>query len=276
MELTTNSNLDINLKMSIQVSLNGLSFCILNSGSQEIKWYYKKDFDKDNNPVKILETIEKIYSEQKILTSTFEEVIVLFSNDLYSLVPREYFLEDEASNYLKFNTKILKTDVVAFDEISLVPINCVYIPYINITNYFFDKYGEHEYKHSITQLIDSLLKYNQPDENLTYINTHNDYYDLVVFKKGEFVLANTFHYESLEDFIYYLLFTLEQLKLDPETIKLYFLGTISKDSEFFKITYKYIKNVELLEPQFKINQASYDIASFKREAFLLLNSLGCE
>lgn len=262
--------------MSIQVCLNGLSFCVLNTTSRNIEWYFKKNFPKNYNPVKILEEIESIYNQHKELENEFKEVVVLFSNDLYALVPRDYFVEDEASNYLKFNTKILKTDVVSFDELQAAPINCVYIPYINITNYFFDKYGEYEYRHSISQFLDAVLHLQSQREDCIYINVYENYYDLVVLKNNKFVLSNTFQYETVDDFIYYILFTAEQLKLDREQLNLYFVGYISQESDYFQITYKYIKNIELLDPDFKINQSRYNISSFKREAFLLLNSLGCE
>jgi hypothetical protein len=47
------------------------------------------------------------------------EVVLLFSHELYTFVPKEFFIEDEASNYLKFSTKILKTDVVAHDQLGV-------------------------------------------------------------------------------------------------------------------------------------------------------------
>jgi len=43
------------------------------------------------------------------------------------------------------------------------------------------------------------------------------------------------------------LFVLEQLKLDSTSVNVYFLGDIFKESEFYKIAYTYIKNIQLLE-----------------------------
>jgi hypothetical protein len=59
--------------------------------------------------------------------------------------------------------------------------------------------------------------------------------------------ANTFEYKTPEDLIYYLLFTAEQLNLNPEIFKLEFLGNIAEDDAYFKIAYKYIRNVSLLD-----------------------------
>ena len=44
-------------------------------------------------------------------------------------------------------------------------------------------------------------------------------------------------------FIYYILFTAEQLNLNPETLNLVFIGDITEDDEIYNIAYKYIRNI---------------------------------
>ena|SRR5690606_8530980 len=272
-ETTNNENIS-NLKLSIQVRLDGLSFCILDISRANIAWYKKINFPKEHNPVKALQEIEDVYRDEQILHGPFKEVILLFSNELYSPVPSAYFIEEEASTYLKFNTKILGTDVVEFDNIKEELVN-VYIPYTNITNYFFDRYGEFEFKHNTSELINAALALSTGSETTAYLNNYSGYYDLVIVKDGALLLCNTFNYETREDFIYYLLFTAEQLDLHPETLQLILLGNISRETEEYKIAYTYIKNVELLQPSFIGLEEKYGL-QFQREEFLLLQSLGCE
>lgn len=271
---TTNKENSSQKKLSIQVRLDGLSFCILDSETKNISWYKKLSFPKEHNPGKALTEIESIYQKEESLRDTFNEVILLFSHELYSTVPAEFFIEKEAATYLKFNTKILGTDVVEFDHINEELVN-VYIPYINITNYFFEHYGEFEFKHSASELIKTALELNPEDETRAYINNFSGYYDLVIIKGRSLLLCNTFNYDTKEDFIYYLLFTLEQLGLNPAELNLIFLGNISREHEEFKIAYKYIKNIELLKPGYDMLQKDYD-EQFQREEFLLLRSLECE
>ncbi|MGM1057326.1 MAG: DUF3822 family protein [Bacteroidota bacterium] len=266
----------IKLKLSIQVCLNGLSFLILNCEENQLVWYKKTSFSKEFNPIKILKEIELVYEKEEFLQNPIEEVMLLFSNDLYSIVPEEYFIEEEASNYLKFNTKILKTDVVAHDFIEANNLVNVYIPYTNITNYFFDKYGEFEYKHSISVFAEAILSLEKSLLSKVYLNNYKDYYDLVIVRNGKLLLSNSFKYDSAEDFIYYLLFTLEQLKLDPSEIDLLLTGEISEESPFYKILYTYIKNVQFLKPDLNLNFSEEYDDEFKREAFILLKSIECE
>jgi len=261
------------IKLSIQVCLNGLSFCILNSQDQEILWFKKIEFPKEYNPVKILEEMEKIYSSEKSLEKNFYEVKVLFSNDLYSLVPKEFFLEDEASNYLKYNTKILKTDIVAHDILEKQELITVFIPYTNITNFLFDKHGEFEYMHSISVLIETIFKMNSGKGTEVFLNNYETYFDLIVVKENKLLLSNSFTYETKEDFIYYLLFTAEQLELDPAEFELKLMGAIDVESPLYKIAYNYIKNVSFVQPDLHLKPVEYNSEKFQREAFLLLKSM---
>ncbi len=263
-------------KMSIQVRLNGFSFCILNCASNEINWYKRIDLGKEYNPVDLLKEIEKLYAEENNLQREFEEVVILFSNNLYTLIPESYFIEEEASTYLKFNTKILKTDIVAHDMLAHDLVN-VYIPYTNINNYFFDKYGEFEFKHNVSVLIEAILAKNHEGLNAqVYLNDYSSYYDLVIIQNNKLLLANTFIYDTKEDFIYYLLFTAEQLQIDPSEFKLWLLGDITKDSENFDIAYTYVKNIDFLIPAFNFTSELELSETFHREAFSLLKTLKCE
>lgn len=67
-------------------------------------------------------------------------------------------------------------------------------------------------------------------------------------KGNKLILFNSFEYSSPEDFIYYILFTFEQLQLNPDSVSVKLLGTISKDSAYFEIAYKYIRNCNLFNP----------------------------
>ncbi len=242
-----------NIKLSIQVSLNGLSFCALVPGEQKIVFFREISFTKKLNPIEVLEQIEKLYKEEEFLQKESPEVILLFSNELYSLVPEKFFDEKNASEYLKFNTKILQTDYVAQDHLAEDGIVNVYIPYTNINNFFFEKYGEFEYRHCISLLTENFLKQHRDHDNATkvFLNCYTRGYDLIVIKKGKLLLANSFTCQTKEDFIYYLLFTAEQLELDPLELELILLGKITENSDYYQMAYTYIKNVSFLNTSFR-------------------------
>lgn len=265
-----------NIKLSIQVSLNGLSFCGFYPAEKRILYFKEVQFSKKLNPIQVLQQIEKLYEQENFLKQENPEVIVLFSNELYSLVPQPLFDEDNASDYLKFNTMILETDYVAHDVIEAAQMVNVYIPYTNINNFFFEKYGEFEYRHCISILAEEFLKLDKDQNSGTkvYLNCYTGGYDLIIIKDGQLFLANSFKCNTREDFIYYLLFTAEQLDLDPTEFELILLGKIVENSDYYKIAYTYVKNIKFLDTSFGFIFASKEEPPKGYMHYTLLKALG--
>src|SRR5690606_37286047 len=128
----------------------------------------------------------------------------------------------------------------------------VYIPFTNINNYFFDKYGEFEYRHCVSVLVEEFLKASGDSRTAAkvYLNRNASGYDLVITKNGKLLFGNSFMCDTKEDFIYYLLFTAEQLELDPETFELILLGNITENSDYYNIAFTYVRNISFLETSF--------------------------
>ena len=84
-------------------------------------------------------------------------------------------------------------------------------------------------------------------------------------------LFNTFEYQTADDFLYYLLFTAEQLHLNPETLKLLLLGDISENDGLYQKAYQYIRNVDFLDTSDLENKNSFSTKE-NRKNFILFNS----
>jgi len=241
-----NNNKNNHIELSIQISLRGLSFCILNSSTQIISYLKTYDFNKQLIPFEALDELKQFFNTEEALQQEFNEVRVIHDNNLSTLVPKTLFDEKCLADYLKFNSKILKSDYITYDSISINQSVNVYVPYININNFIYEKFGDFTFKHVSTVLIEEILK---TEKNLeatkAYVNVSKDHFEMLVVKNGKLLLYNAFAYRTKEDFIYYILFCLEQLGLSPETINVIFLGEIDTTDELYIITYKYIRLVFL-------------------------------
>jgi len=236
------------IELSIQFSLDGFSFCVLNSTTKTTIYFSDYQFEETlNTPEDLLKKIEFIFKNDANLQIEYDAVSVIHQNNLSTLVPSKYFNEDELETYLNYNIKTLKTDFITFDDVNIIDAKNVYVPYVNINNYLFQNFGEFNYKHHSTVLVEKLLKTEDSTDKTMYANVFKNSFDIVVIENKSLIFLNSFTYETKEDFIYYILFIAEQLQLNTEEFKLYFTGEIEKSSEAYKITYKYIKNIFFLE-----------------------------
>ncbi len=243
--LSNNNIIDNKYILSIQVGLNGLSFCVVDSDKQLIA-IDKEDFTIQLSPEQVLNKIKYAFDHIPILKNNFDTIEVIYQNDLYTYVPKALFNNNLLEEYLQYNVKILKNDFIAYDELDQHNLVVVYVPYANINNFFFDTFGSFTYKHVGTILADSLLtKEKNSDSTAVFVNFDNKFFDILIINKGNFILGNSFRYETKEDFLYYLMFTTEQLKLNPEDFRLILLGEIDESSEYFAIAQTYIRNVSI-------------------------------
>ncbi|CAL2092009.1 DUF3822 family protein [Tenacibaculum sp. 190524A05c] len=236
--------------LSIQFSLDGFSFCVKDIPSSQILLLTTYTFDSSmDTPHELSEKIQSIFEAEKELQIEFDQIIAIHQNQLATQIPDAYFDENHLKTYLDFNIKTFSSDYITFDNLPSLEAKNVYIPYVNVNNFLFQNFGEFEFKHHSTVLLEQLItNHNASIEDTMYVNVSHKYLDIVVFKKDQLRLYNSFQYNSKEDFLYYILFVSEQLELDPSEFQLVFSGNITKDFTNFTLTEEYIKNVDFLKP----------------------------
>ncbi|MBC5842814.1 DUF3822 family protein [Flavobacterium sp. F-380] len=270
--LNTNVTEKLYKKLSIQVSLNGLSFCCFDTLNGTITSFNELHFDPFHKDIKIEELFANAFIENNELQDSYDEVLIIHSNNLSTLVPTPLFDENYLGSYLQYNTKVFETDFFAFDNLHNYDINTVYIPYVNINNFFIDKFGTFDYKHSNSILVNKLLDHSKNgEEKKMSVHFNQDHFEIVVIQNKKILLFNSFDYLTPEDFIYYVLFTAEQLNLNPENFSLELIGAIDQDSDYFKIAYKYVRNVSLIDVE-DLRWNNYFSEAENRNHFILFNS----
>ncbi len=233
-------------KLSIQVSLNGLSFCVVDTLRNTILLSEQHRFGKELSPYEVQKELKDTLQANRVTDMDIADTVVIHRNNLFSLVPKALFDPAELANYLKFNAKILANDLIEYDEIDSHEIVNVYVPYININNYVFDLFGEFEFVHNGTVLLQSLLKSaNNTTEPVCYVHICDEQMDVAVLSRKQLLFYNSFQFSTKEDFIYYILFTLEQLDLDPEIIPLRLLGQVDEGDELYSIAYEFIRHISI-------------------------------
>ena len=259
--------------LSIQLSLDGFSFCIINKASNEVTTLYNYSFiNKSPSPEKHLDNVIEVFKKEKLLQRRYHTVNITHVNELSTMVPKAFFVPDQIKNYIKRSSKVYENDYIVHDPLVNHDMINVYIPFVNINNFFLERFGAFEYKHFSTVLVENLMNtYKFSERPHLFAHICEEHFEIVIIANGKLLLYNSFKYQTKEDFIYYVLFTTEQLQLNPEKFELIFSGNIEKDSELYKIAYVYIRNVSLIEIRSKYSFQSNFTEIIKRSNFTLLN-----
>lgn len=258
--------------LSVQVTLTGLSFLVTDSHSKETLFFSERKFEELHTPEELLLEMEQFFSETPAFETTFENVSVIYANPEYTLVPETLFDETKLSDYLKFNAKLLANDFITSDPLDILDIRVVYVPYMNINNYLVERCGSFQYYHATSVLLQAVLSAEKRSNTISAaLHVQDTTLDLIIQKDGALLLCNTYQYKTPEDFIYFILFSFEQLRINPDAIPVTLLGAITKEDPRYEMLYTYIRTVSFSETGGKYGK------SFEGEAahqhFLLKNAL---
>lgn len=228
MEKLKDNSPEIKNTLSILITQDGFSFCVL-STKKEIIGYEKVIISKTSNYAKelLLKLQNKIHADFA-KTNKISLVTLTYENDTFSLVPQVFFDSTKLSHYIKYSTPILANDFFAFDILKNLSLANVYIPYVHINNYLHEVFGEFEYQHHLSLLMESFYNKENNIELCFAVITRN-YLNFICFKNEQLILCNAYAYETLEDVAYYILFGLEQLGLNREELRLSL--TLSNENE---------------------------------------------
>lgn len=232
-------------RLSVQVALNGLSFLISDDQGKKLD-FQKEKWKHSITPEELLIELEKLFDKLPE-NHSFSEVKVVYTTPVHTVVPESLFDESKGSEYLKFSSKILLNDYVANDQLQTEDLRIVYVPFMNINNAIFEKFGSFDYYHAITVLLETFFNHHQRDQLEVYVHVRESFFDCIILNKGKLQLCNSYPYTSPEDFLYYLLFVLEQLELNPDEVKVLFCGNISKDDSLYSLAYEYIRNISFFD-----------------------------
>jgi len=169
---------------------------------------------------------------------------IVVDNDKHTFVPAVLYQETKKSKYLDFLGLKEDNSVVCAD----------YLEQADVYNIYGVSKKEHaklknsdntEFRHASTLLVESLMKENleHTDNARIYLHVRSQSFEMMVLKGANLLFDNNFRFKTKEDFLYFVLFSMEQLHLDVETAPVYFMGMIEKDSQVVELVSRYIRNV---------------------------------
>jgi hypothetical protein len=235
--------------LNIELSLNELAYCIYDSERNKFIALENYKIKEVYNPYKLSEAIEEIFLENKWLSGNFKETRIVYINNKSTLVPVPLYDAKEEEIYFNFNHEQDDGEDVYCDKmINLNAYNLYAIPSV-IRSKLRELLQEFQLHHYMTTLIESLLilNKNKLSEKNIFINVNNNCFDIILLEENKLLYNNTFQYQTAEDFIYYLLYVLQQLELNPEQISVTLMGEIEKQTPLYDIIYKYIRNINFMK-----------------------------
>ena len=267
-----------NYSLSVQLWDKELVFTVYNPEKNKFIGIESFRFSDIKNIEQIPSYLGKILNSRPSFAFPYDSVYLMIQNRFATLIPQPLFSEENKNLYLGFNQPFQENSRIVYDTLkNNEAVNVYYIPNLIIEK-AKDFWPNVNILHFSTALIESLsINFkNQVDSNTLFVNLRKDCFDIVYFKENKLHYYNSFVYHTKEDFIYFLLITIEQLGLNPEDISLILCGDISKTDEFYQMVHQYIKNYDFISRNDNFGY-SYIMDELQyHQHFTLFNTIQCE
>ncbi len=231
---TFKTDLSEQYHLSVEIGLKYFSYCIINISKNNIELFNNFIINDNNN---IINNINK----EEILKLDFASSSVAFTNFPCTLVPNEFFIEEESKRNLELTTEI--HDIVKYDKLTEIDTHLLYtIPSV-ISDIAFTFFPNAKQKSQQGILIEQFSKFDNKDDN-AYLYLSENTLNITAFKNKKLILNNAFSIYSKEDILYFTLFVLEQLKIDANSVNVTLYGEIVEGDENYQLLYEYIRNIK--------------------------------
>lgn len=231
-------------KIYIEISITGFKYTIFNTSSTTFIGLEEYRFDGIFNNFSMVEPLEKIIKQNPLLQKPFAEFCVAFANQRATLIPNAIFQQDKLALFHQYNFTKQEEDIFLHDSlINLAAKNIYSVP--DYIYQLFEAFKNVSFSHASSTLIEASLLHSKKEKAISLVDVHvlPNSFQIVAIKNQELELYNSFSYQTSEDFLYYLLFVLDQLKIDNEKATIRLLGEVEKNSTIYSMLHQYIKTI---------------------------------
>jgi len=249
--------------LSLELAQEGLLFTLLDIKRNKYIFLKTHHFQHVYNVEMACNELANIVNEEKLLQQVFRTVSLSIVTPKFTLVPSALFDQNKRENYLNFNSQWNESE----EEISsnylknLQIYNVFALPNV-VKNTTLKLFPNAKIYHQGVPLLESVVaRYKNQENEKVIVHVQASHLEIIVLEGKKLIFFNTFNYKTSEDFIYYILFTCEQLKLNPEELHLTLIGEIKQDASLYVILNKYIRNIHFgLRPDnFEYSEAFEEI-----------------
>lgn len=226
--------------ISIQLGLNGFSFCIIEPVSNKL--VYLNHIPVDNLDEGDLNTI---FQNNEVLKLAYLKVNVLVCTSEVTSVPLGLYHENDKKALLGLSHPLkdgdtLLSNVQQFSK--MVHIFSLQEAIISALKY---QYPNATFKHYQAFVTWKALQYEPIiNQSRVFLSIWNKSFHMEVLKGENIEFMNDFKYDTIDDFLYFFLYAFKTLDLDPQKTTVTIHGKIFKHSILSAQLKKYISHIE--------------------------------
>ncbi len=233
--------------LSIRSASDGLSFCVLDPVINCYVAYAHIPFkDLSNDNIKTQELLIK----EKLLNMPYKKVLFMIESSKSTLVPSALYDPSKKEKIFSLNHEYSENEhILCAHKIKMADAwNVFSVPkflYHLVKNQFeYISFYQHYSPFIETCLLSAQ---NKKSTSILNIDLHDHFFDIVLMESRSLKLCNSFQYSNINDFIYFVLFTFEQLKLSPDDTLINIYGIHDRQNSYYQALKQYLRQTKIAD-----------------------------
>ncbi|MDD2346151.1 MAG: DUF3822 family protein [Bacteroidales bacterium] len=261
---------NIQSNASIRLKTNA---CVVIGSDNEQKLVFVDEVKCLKSDGKNADLLSFLKSEYPFNSSAFASTKIIYPNCYFTLVPKMYFDENHLKSYFlhAINMKDQHEFDYSFSELSyeMMCVNALEKSYLNELKVSFPNAHLFSETESMIKVCkDDFLTRIQDNKTYLYLFFSDNKCDILLFVEGKLMIANRISFNSIENFIYHILNTLQQSGQFAEQTEVILLGEIEKQSAIVLGLSRYFQRIHFLSNQ-RNNELEGTSYNYALETFLL-------
>ncbi len=191
--------------------------------------------------------LKAVFIEDEMLKLPFRTTKIVFTTPHFTLVPTKFYDAKSRLAYFENLTTLDGEEHFDVDIIKNIESHNVYLVENALVAALRTTFPQAHYYHYMTPLIKGYQKMaTYRDGHQMFANVRDGQVQVLFFDNQDLVFANSFPYKTSQDLVYFILNVYEQFKLNPEVTPLSISGSLTEDSDIFKVLYRYIRYISFV------------------------------
>lgn len=240
-----------NCTLCLEIDESRFRFCFIDETNMTCVWLEDYAFDTFLRGDDYLRNLQTLVAEHPYLASErWRDVKVSVNTHAFTLIPASLFRKEYASDYLQLATgKPLRADFkVLYYLLPHVNAYTVFSMPSKWSDWLLNQYTWQsiEFYHLTSPLIiGTIVSHREFNEaKLVTLHLEEDYFTMIYSESEELRFCNRFAYQTPLEFTYLVLFSLNQLGVLPEEVKVKLYGEITPYSDLYSELSKFIPELQ--------------------------------
>jgi hypothetical protein len=244
---TLDINSTENYELSVQVSYNDLSFCVLDTLRN--KFVLLRSYEPEEKLRFDQNRLGEIINMDDFLTRKFKKISIITPSPKSTLIPGPLFDDSKKFEYYSFNQIPSEGESVQTNRLQDPDVVIIFSLSREIMQTLNSAFPGSIFMHQLKPLF-QYINFNRRSigSNIIHVHLERDYLNMVIFDQNTLKFCNTFHYSTVSDIQYYVLYVLKRMNIRQEET-ICFSGKTVNQKDILNSFSNYLSKIKFAVPE---------------------------